>query len=281
MIRTAMRRLRVQYASDLHLEFSGSVAATHLLQPVAPILVLAGDIGNPATAVYRDFLRECGQAWKHVVVIAGNHEFYGCGSAVAGRLEACRSAATAAGRNVHFLDRERVVIEGLAFLGCTMWTDITGAEELVRSRMNDCRAIGVGPEDLKTWHRRDRVWLEGELAACREEGRGAVVVTHHLPTEDLVASRFRGHPINVGFVTALDGLIEEPVRAWICGHSHVGGIVFKGQIPCGLNPRGYPGELATGFCGKLFLEASTGAGAGCDERDPEIVAAGANDNELM
>jgi hypothetical protein len=280
MIRNAMRRaLRIQYASDIHLELSGRISATHLLQPVAPVLVLAGDIGDPTKDIYRDFLRECGRAWEHVVVIAGNHEFYGAAvrrETVESRLAAARAAAAAAGRNVHFLERERVILRGLAFLGCTMWTDITGSEELVATRMNDCRSIGVGPEDLKTWHRRDRAWLEGELAACREEGRGAVVVTHHMPTFDLVSTAWMGHPLNVGFATALDSLIEEPVRAWICGHSHYGRVVYKGvggSIPCGLNPRGYVREIGTGFCGKLFLEASTEAGGGEDERDPELVAA--------
>lgn len=278
--------------SDLHLEFAGGPPR---LTPAAPILVLAGDIGNPMQDSYRDFLGACARSWEHVVVVAGNHEFYNRFEAerwrykgaatVAERLEACRAVAAAAGSNVHFLDRGRVDIGGLAFLGCTLWTNVSGVEELIERGISDCRLIcAEGPPamrrataaDLQMWHLRARAWLEGELAACYEEGRGAVVVTHHMPTPDLIAARFQGHPLNAGFASALDDLICEPVRAWICGHSHVGSVVFKGpdgRIPCVLNPRGYPGEGGTGFCDVMFVDVEAGAGPGADERESALVAA--------
>jgi hypothetical protein len=287
LFRTVTRRMRIQYMSDLHLEFG---CGPPRMSPVAPILVLAGDIGNPCQAVYRDFLSDCARSWEHVVVVAGNHEFYNKHAAdrwvsdtVADRLAVCRAAAAAAGPNVHFLERDRVIIGDLAFLGCTLWSDVTGAEALVERGMSDYHVIcAEGPPwrklhaaDVKAWHVRDRAWLTAELAACHEEGRGAVVVTHHLPTYDLIAARYQGHPLNAGFASALDDLICEPVRAWICGHSHVGSIVFKGptgRIPCALNPRGYPLERGTGFCGDLFVDVMTGAGPGEDERNPELVS---------
>lgn len=279
--------MRIQYMSDLHLEFKDH--RPPVLHPIAPILVLAGDIGNPTHPVYRDFLRNCAGRWEHVVVVAGNHEFYNnhpvsqwrtrAPHTVADRLAACRVAATAAGANVHFLERQSVVLGDLAFLGCTLWSDVTRVEERGMSDYHVICAEGparrVRAEDVKAWHARDRAWLTAELAACREEGRGAVVVTHHLPTYDLIASRYQGHPLNAGFASALDDLLCEPVRAWICGHSHVGGIVFKGptgRIPCALNPRGYPRETETGFCGELFLDVVAGAGPGEDERCPELVS---------
>lgn len=300
--------MRVQYASDLHLEFgwfkgSGSIAS--VLRPVAPVLVLAGDIGNSRKALYGDFLKACAPLWEHIVVIAGNHEFYnkrtaadwakgwGTPDSVAERLEMCRVAAVAAGKNVHFLDRGSIDIGGVRFLGCTLWSDTTGAEELIESRMTDCRVIcpdksvpvAATAEDLKVWHTRDRDWLAAELDACRAEGRGAVVVSHHLPSFDLIASRWVGNPLNAGFASALDDLIAEPVRAWICGHSHTAGIVHKGagrRIPCVLNPRGYPGEEGTGYCPDIFVDVRTECGAGESEVEPglAISAAAAIEDDL-
>lgn len=291
--------MRVQYASDLHLEFGwfksgGSIS--HVLRPVAPVLVLAGDIGNPQKAQYTDFLRTCATQWEHIIVVAGNHEFYnkrtatewekgwGTPDSVADRLEMCRAASVAAGDNVHFLDRGSVDIGGVRFLGCTLWSDTTGAEELIERRMADCRVIcpdksvlkAATAEDLKTWHVRDRDWLVAELDACRAEGRGAVVVTHHLPSFDLVASRWAGNPLNAGFASALDDLIEEPVRTWICGHTHTAGIVHKGagrRIPCVLNPRGYPDEEGCGYRPDIFVDVRTEYGAGEKEIEPGLAAA--------
>ena len=298
MFRTVSRSMRVQYVSDLHLEFDGGPPR---ISPVAPILVLAGDIGNPCQESYRDFLAECARSWKHVVIVAGNHEFYNKYAAdrwrvkgaetVADRLAICRAVARVAGPNVHFLDRGRVDIDGMAFLGCTLWSNVSGTEERIERGMSDCQVIcAEGPPwrqatvaDLQMWHLRDLDWLVRELKACHEEGRGAVVVTHHMPTMDLIASRFQGHPLNAGFASALDDLICEPVRAWICGHSHVGSIVFKGpdgRIPCALNPRGYPREGGTGFCGDLFVDVASGTGPGKDERYPELVAGSTQDESV-
>lgn len=282
-------RLKIQYASDLHLEFR---RAPPRLVPVAPILVLAGDIGNPTEPIYRTFLQECARKWRDVVVVAGNHEFYNKRDAskwlpdtVEERLAACRAAAETAGDNVHFLERDRVTLDGLAFLGCTLWSDVTGVEARIERGMNDCRMICAEgervarAEDLKTWHWRDRAWLEGELAACREEGRGAVVVTHHLPTYDLIASRYAGHPLTAGFASSLDALICEPVRGWICGHSHAASILYTGpgrSIPCVLNPLGYPREsdAVAAFCDSIFVEVVAEAGPGESELEPGLVAAG-------
>lgn len=255
--------MRIQYASDLHLEFNRSDI---VLEPVAPVLVLAGDIGDPTSAQYRAFLADCARRWEHVVVVAGNHEFYNrkgrhlwrfglyTPDTVAVRLAACRWAAMEAGANVHFLERESVVIDGVRFLGCTLWSDVSGAEEIVGRRMSDyamiARAEGepLEPADVLTWHQRDRAWLEAEIAG--EGSAPIVVVTHHLPTYALIAEQFAGSPLNAGFASHLDNaLVRPPVRAWICGHSHQAGRVDVNGVTCVLNPVGYPYPLEpyTGF----------------------------------
>ena len=40
------------------------------------ILVLLGDIGKPRSNIYRDFLTMASEAYKSVIVIMGNHEYY-------------------------------------------------------------------------------------------------------------------------------------------------------------------------------------------------------------
>lgn len=72
--------LKIQYASDLHLELPDNArhVAQHPLQVTGDILVLAGDIAylgkDYAKHPFWDWASE---HYRHVAVIPGNHEFYG------------------------------------------------------------------------------------------------------------------------------------------------------------------------------------------------------------
>jgi len=44
---------------------------------VAPILALCGDIAKPDTPAYRELLTKYAPLFELVLVIAGNHEYYG------------------------------------------------------------------------------------------------------------------------------------------------------------------------------------------------------------
>ena len=301
LARTMSRRLRIQYASDLHLELYDKSAFQPMLRPVAPLLALAGDVGRPDKRTYRDFLQYCSRNWRDVFVVAGNHELYnsrhagdwrhmpvGSVETAHERLAAC-AAQTREFPNVHFLNRGRVDSDGVAFLGCTLWTDLSqgGAVE-AGQMMNDYRFVAVPgaegkpepvtPDVTSAWHWKDRAWLDAEISACEEEGRPAVVITHHLPTYDLVSARYRGNPLNPAFASRADELIRPPVRAWIAGHTHCGAhrtwrhaddSVTLGAV----NPRGYPGEQGTGYSREIFVDISTEPGNGGESRDPLLVAA--------
>ena len=272
----------IQYASDLHLEFRGPPFQS-LLTPVAPILVLAGDVGRPDKPEYRNFLQYCSRNWDHTVVVAGNHEFYNDKAAihtVKHRLGMCATAA-AEFPNVYFLQKERKVIDGVAFLGATLWTDLSDSKDALtaETRMNDYRVItenGVAPVTAAAtnrWHWSDRSWLATEIAGAAEEERPVVVVTHHLPSFQLVAARFAGAGrINAAFASNVEELMKPPVRAWIAGHTHVGVNAHIGGVHLAVNPVGYPGETATGYCRELFLDISTEPARG-DGRDAELLLA--------
>jgi hypothetical protein len=305
MTTATKRLLRIQYASDLHLELVDKTPFQPILKPNAPVLALAGDIGRPDRRSYEDFLHYCSRNWAAVFIVAGNHEFYNSKSAdkwkyvphdsihtVSERIGMCEVIAEKF-PNVHFLNRHRVDYGGIAFLGATLWTNTRGVEHEAW-RMNDYKAIAASRADhdgsplpltvadTQAWHERDRTWLAAEIAACEEAGQPAVVLTHHLPTFGLVASKYaRYGDLNRYFASACDGLIREPVRAWIAGHSHTGRTIHCGTvggrtITCTLNPRGYPGERETGYCSELFVDVDTEWGPGPDTREPALVRAAAD-----
>ncbi len=294
MLQRAANRLRIQYASDLHLEFFRSPPAFGtLLKPVAPLLALAGDIGYPQTPVYADFLRYCSEHWESVFVVAGNHEFYNAKTPLQGHTEQLQQCAAIASAfpNVHFLQRGRVELPqyGATVLGATLWTDLGTPyrQEVAKDMMSDYRYIRVKegeglrclePSDTHHWHQEDANWLHREIQENAAIGRPTIVITHHLPTHRLIATRYQQSPINFCFASDCRTLLRDPVRAWICGHTHTAvnytAETRRGHILMGVNPRGYPIEVSqSGYCAEIFMDISTES-IPVDERDPLLIKSG-------
>jgi len=243
--------LRIRIYSDLHLEFA----------PFAPppsdadVIVLAGDIDNGAAGI--KWARETfGQP---VLYLAGNHEYY------EGEFEAVQKAMGAAARkrSVELLDCSEAVVDGVRFLGCTLWTDYSLAPqgersaviEVARKLNPDYQLIRSGtrtfaPEDAIALCTRHRAWLVAALAAPFP-GK-TVVVTHFAPHPRSIAPGYVGHRANPGFVVDLEETMGS-AALWIHGHTHTffDYRVRGTRVIC--NPRGYPGE-ATGFRPGLIVE---------------------------
>jgi hypothetical protein len=70
---------QIQYMSDLHLDHKqwDPNGEPPVLNPVAPYLVIAGDLGNIDTPIFRRFIRNVNTDFDQVILVPGNHEFYG------------------------------------------------------------------------------------------------------------------------------------------------------------------------------------------------------------
>jgi predicted phosphodiesterase len=235
--------MKIGLLSDLHLNHSTFVPPSI----GCDVVILAGDIERSVRAI----------AWSRsvfscpVIQVAGNHEHYRTGS-VRENIDSMRREAK--GSNVRFLENESVVIEGVRFLGCTLWTDFalygTPAKsmEIGAGSLNDfvlCRWIDSRgkertflPRDSVAMHLESRQWLERELAEPADGWSRTVVVTHHLPSRKCIHPIYDASPVNPCFVSNLDYLMQG-VDVWVHGHTHsavretVGGC----RILC--NPRGY------------------------------------------
>ena len=102
--------MKLNILSDLHL----GQGALPLPDAPADLVVLAGDIARPAQAI-----AWAAQWGRPTLYVAGNHEFYG--SSLAATIRALKAASV--GTPVRVLDDEAVVIDGVRFLGSTLWTD--------------------------------------------------------------------------------------------------------------------------------------------------------------
>ena len=235
-------RMKIQLASDLHLEFLGRwTQQVRMIEPApdADLLVLAGDIhrGTQAVEVFAD--------WPvPVLYLAGNHEFYGH-SFEETRADLRRACA---GTNVKFLDNDVLKFDGVRVMGCTLWTDfrLSGATQARHMRevergLNDYRLIRtqagtMRAEDTLADHERSRDWLERELA--KPFGGKTVVVTHHGPNPLSIAPRFVGNALNAGFVSDLTPLMAG-VDLWLHGHVHDSFDYRVGGCRVVANPAGY------------------------------------------
>jgi len=61
--------MRIQYASDLHLELWPKTTFDETLEPTAPYLVFCGDIAQLNCPNLRAFLEYVSERWKYVFYI--------------------------------------------------------------------------------------------------------------------------------------------------------------------------------------------------------------------
>lgn len=231
--------MKILVLSDLHLEFSNFIAA----QVQVDVVVLAGDIHKSNLGIY--WARE---TWpdKPIVYVAGNHEFY-----KGDRLKVIESLRFAAQeQNVHFLDNDEVVINGVRFLGCTLWTDfnlfgISWQKEclsLAKERLSDFSLIeengfNFTPEDSLRLNNQSTTWLTRKLIGESFDGK-TVVVTHHCPSWQSVAPKYQSDLLSACFASRLEDLMGNS-ELWIHGHTHENFDYELNGTRVVCNPRGY------------------------------------------
>lgn len=237
--------MKLNILSDLHL----SCGELPIPRNDADVVILAGDIAGPADAV-----KWASGFDKPVLYVPGNHEFYG--SSMADTVSQLK--ALCAGTPIQVLDCDEVILQGVRFLGATLWTDFllqgegqprTLAMQEARGFIRDFKRIHrdetrdslFTPEDCAALCQAHANWLERRLA--EPHAGPTVVITHHAPSRQSIHPRFAGSPLNASFVSDLERLADgQRAQLWIHGHTHDSfDYQVKGtRVVC--NPRGYAKE---------------------------------------
>ena len=68
----------IQVCSDLHLERNDLKEDDfpNIISPCGEILILAGDIGDVFSEIFKKFIEYCCHHFVHVLFVSGNHEYY-------------------------------------------------------------------------------------------------------------------------------------------------------------------------------------------------------------
>lgn len=237
--------MKIQILSDIHNEFS----VLPIPHTDADVVILAGDIhlGNRGIDWAQQFE-------KPVIYVMGNHEYYH------GHLETVnqRIKEAAVGTNVYILDDDEVVIQGVRFIGGTLWTDFNlfGVAKApfamldARMRMNDYSVIQYGPDSRRLQPEETVEMFESTVKQLKEglckpfKGK-TVVVTHHAPSNRSVHPRYQHDALSPGFASELDYLMGEPVSLWVHGHVRNSNDYCINGTRVVSNPRGYQPEDAS------------------------------------
>ena len=236
--------MKIHVVSDVHLEFGD-----YPYDPPADVdvIVLAGDIGINTQGI--DWAKEKFKDYP-VLYVLGNHEYYKRKLPLKGGADILKEYAK--GSNVTVLNNDTHVIDGVRFLGTTLWTDLNlhNSQGLLLitayKEMNDYRQIvHENKNKIKAFHTIDeflvaKSFLESEFAKSFD-GK-TVVVTHHLPTEQGCFPQYSppAHRTNPFFASNLESMIlDNQPDVWIFGHTHHAKDFNMGKTRLVCNPRGY------------------------------------------
>lgn len=273
--------MRIQIVSDLHLEF-----ADINIQNAGDtdVLILSGDImvaqdlhdhptvdslwdppnsqgigrRQESALRFRDFLKRCSFQFPHVIYVAGNHEFYH--GKFFQSLEDLRTEC-AKYENVYFLERDAKIIDGVTFIGATLWTDCNKGDPFtlhaLADMMNDFRIIRhdyagfrkLKPADIAERHHKTLDYFRTVLDQNPPEQK-FVVVGHHTPSHLSCHPQYaHDYIMNGGYHSDLsEFILDHPnIALWTHGHTHhpFDYVIGSTRIVC--NPRGYDGYEDTGW----------------------------------
>lgn len=236
--------MKIQYASDLHLEFSdnGSYLKHNPLQVSGDILILAGDIGylgddNYSTHQFWDWASE---NYQQVIIALGNHEFYKYYDIATLPDGFCGEIRP----NIHYYYNAVVQLPDVDIIVSTLWAHIELENAYyTENYISDFRRIRWG-DSLLTFaefnkeHRRCFEFIRDAVSSSGAKTK--IVVTHHVPSFQMLSPEFVGSRANGAFTVELSEYIEKSgIDYWIYGHSHRNIDVTIGKTKCICNQLGY------------------------------------------
>lgn len=266
----AIDPMRIVILSDLHQNDGGASFDPVLVDTTFDVAVVAGDCAGRLMNSVRWLADR--YSGLPVVYVPGNHDFYRDGSPNGFHVEAEIASAhdAAGGTAVRLLTDTETTVDGVRFVGGTLWTDLRAtfracgstAAGLGRARkgMNDYRYIHrssstrasrrIKPEDTIGWHRKTRRFLADALS--KPSSAPTVVVTHHAPSLRSLPDPY--DELSGCYASDLgDEIAEWRPDLWVHGHVHSASDYMVGVTRVLCNPWGRDDEV-TGYRPNLVID---------------------------
>jgi predicted phosphodiesterase len=242
---------KIQYLSDIHYDKFNHTKFKIKKAKGAEVLIIPGDLGNPFTKSFYQFIKVQSEQFKKVIFVPGNHEFFthhiiNPNTTYDDTLQKMREIDMKID-NLSILDKRYIdlIIDNrpLRIFGCTLWSH-TPQKYLDKMRnFPDYRRIKYNnnhkltPEITNQLHRNDVNWLENQLNIMRnlKDKMDCIVVTHHTPLihgtcnpiflKNKKGDFCRATRYNYMFSSNL-GHLFKPIdscttnKVWLFGHTH-------------------------------------------------------------
>jgi predicted phosphohydrolase len=220
--------MRLQIASDLHLEFpeNRDFIALNPLQIVGDILLLAGDI-VPLLHIdrYRGFFDLIADNYEQTYWVPGNHEYYHFD--IANKSGAFKESIRS---NVTLLNNCSIELNDIHLHFTSLWSNISKtAAPYIQRGLTDFQVIKCEGQRLSV-EKYNQMYAESVAflgAALNTEKTGQIkeikniIITHHVPTYQHYPAKYIGSILNEAFATDLDEFVESSgADYWIYGHHH-------------------------------------------------------------
>ena len=222
--------MKIQFVSDLHLEFNENrlYLAQQPLPVVGDVLLIAGDtayLDKPESGENRycqyGFWDWASDNYERVIVCLGNHDFYGYYD-LASMQDGYRKEIR---NNIVAYYNDVVNLDGVDVIVSTLWSHIEpydayltehGVSDFYRIKYNGHRLTA---DDFNAEHERCLAFVKRSVAESTASRK--IVLTHHVPTQLCTAAEFIGSHINGAFTVELGNYIADSgIDYWIYGHSH-------------------------------------------------------------
>ncbi len=245
--------MRIQFLSDVHLESWRGQTFDDILDPVAPILALLGDVAPLTNPILPRFFEWCSERFETILWVPGNLEIWDSGG-YDSSLERMKTFASTFA-NVIVMDKEGMYSDdGVVILGCPLW--YRPHEDVM---LHYAGKVWIKPEPLPCHgglllklHTDHVRWLANKI---RDTQVPIVILSYYAPLLAFVEEEWVQDPENALHSPDLENLLRPPVVAWIFGHCHrkihynyswSGTTGQETSVLLTNNPRGYPEEV-TGF----------------------------------
>lgn len=208
--------MRIQYISDLHLEFKDNKDALIHIKD-SDVLIIAGDLGVGESIF--DYLIYLSKE-RHVIFVYGNHEFYNKKSIY--KLKEKGLLIEKENKNLHILDKKSVIIDNVKFIGATGWIDgsFKKLNQSIYPNYNDFYQIKDFKKSHQIWGKEDSKFLENEIKNSTTKYN--IMITHFLPLIDCISKTYIGDIYNPCFSNNYTWMYNysDKINYWIHGHSH-------------------------------------------------------------